>query len=218
MKKFLIVLALLTIPVSSFAGAAPGTGIVGSPHDMNAYATGGGDATVDAEGRVCAFCHTPHHASTTANAPLWSRAVSVTAYAPYTSNTFDGTVTVLSGSTALCMTCHDGAIAIDAYYDEAVGTTNTTTDVWGDIAVGDTAGLSNDHPVGMNYATVAGTDTGINALPLTYGSGVEVGEVLEGDIMTCATCHDVHNADNNEAYFLYDLQAGSALCITCHDK
>lgn len=224
---------------ASFAGQnAAGAGIVGSSHDMRIFDT----ATPDAQNRVCAYCHTPHHAEEWgddgAYMPLWSRPdMAKATFSSYDSVTFDGnkidngdgtfTDTTMGdplwGPSRLCMSCHDGIVAIDSYYG-ATGdaTTPRDDDDYNGISLmdggGATGGLSNDHPIGFDYAAVAGQDAEIIAAPTFATSGIEVTSLLTDGAMTCATCHDVHNTQAVEDYFLYESQAGSALCLTCHNK
>lgn len=247
-KKSLLVACFVGLALTfGIAGAAmadlaPATGIVGSKHDMNKWAA-------DDYGRVCAFCHTPHHAVkdidsldgvTERYAPLWSRELTAMDYETdgYYSETLEmDTVSgdVLVGPSRLCMGCHDGVVAIDAYY----GSAGTETLVGGDafpseassgtlssIGVAAGSGLTNDHPIGFVYDDVAATDVEIKPSSSVFGSkGVKVSDVLYNGYMTCATCHDVHNSkltvdnsDDNSGWFLYGPQTGSAFCLTCHDK
>jgi predicted CXXCH cytochrome family protein len=219
MKKLMMILciaalALCTVP----AFAAPGDGIVGSLHDMNVA------SNPDGQLRVCAFCHTPHHALDDASAdylPLWSHTLTTLTYTAYDSVTLDAAITdPLAGPSRLCMSCHDGAIAVDQHY-AIPGTDVRTGDSWGNIGVGTGGDLTNDHPIGFDYTAVAAIDDEIRpetdattnpAIPL-------ISDLLwEGITMTCSSCHDVHNTDNNDVDFLINLQAGSAICLTCHDK
>jgi predicted CXXCH cytochrome family protein len=221
MKKMTILLcvaivALWALPV--FAGPAPGTGIVGSQHDMNVV------SNADGQNRVCAFCHTPHHALDDTNAdylPLWSHQMTTQTFTPYDSDTLDANVTdPLAGPSRLCMSCHDGAIAVDQHYGLS-GTDLRTGDSWGGIAVGATGDLTNDHPIGFDYTAVAAVDDEIRpeTTPTTNPSIPTIADLLlDGTTMTCSSCHDVHNTDSNDNYFLINLQSGSQICLTCHDK
>lgn len=238
MKKTALTAAVLVAlsAGAAIAGMTPGTGIVGSPHDMNNI----NGLTDDSMGRVCAFCHTPHHALQLASGeqtPLWSHDFTTQSYKPYQSPTLDADNSdTLVGPSRLCMSCHDGVIAADQHYGVAASGTNgrLSSDAWGNVAVGKasaTSGgqgdLSNDHPVGFDYEAVASVDAGIFSSAndrLFIGNTVKIADTLAGGFMTCATCHDVHNKDNvatpNSAgnYFLYASQAGSALCLSCHAK
>ncbi|MBN2332497.1 MAG: cytochrome c3 family protein [Deltaproteobacteria bacterium] len=219
MKKLMMalsIMALVLVAVPAFA--LPGDGIVGSPHDMNVV------SNPDGQGRVCAFCHTPHHALDDANAdylPLWSHTMTTQTFTPYDSVTLDAAVTdVLAGPSRLCMSCHDGAIAVDQHY-AIVGTDYRTGDSWGNIAVGQNGDLTNDHPIGFDYTAVAAVDDEIRpeTTATTNPAIPTIADLLlDGQIMTCSSCHDVHNTDNNDVDFLINLQAGSAICLTCHDK
>ena len=240
MKKTILTAAFVVgIAAAAIAGTAPGTGVVGSAHDMNSI-TG---LTDDAQGRVCAFCHTPHHAlvdPTGELQPLWSHDFTgyVNNWIPYQSPTLNANVTdPLMGPSRLCMSCHDGVVAADQHYGSIGGNSNARllSDSWNGAAIGlATAGFadfSNDHPIGFSYTDAQVADgglflaTGRTFLDNTNAPTKTVADVLHnGEFMTCATCHDVHNKDNaintigGFNYFVYSNQAGSSLCLTCHAK
>jgi hypothetical protein len=158
------------VPASfGFGATARGEGVVGSVHDMTLY------GYVDPQARVCAFCHTPHHAETVGGdyLPLWSRTLGTKQFnLTYNSTTINAQALQESssdkavGPTRLCMSCHDGTIAPDQHY----GINGTAVLINGDNfpSVGSGAGigagalgLMNDHPVGFNYPAVAiGPETG----------------------------------------------------------
>ena len=244
MKTRNIVIALLCtmalslgFTLTSFAGIDPGTGIVNSKHDMRAYASANGGAA-DQFGRVCAYCHTPHHAVEDLNAdymPLWSRTVTSENFVGYQdSGTFEGFAFMdsdpVAGPSRLCMGCHDGAVAIDAYYGQTGTASMVEGDAFGEIGVGLGGDLSNDHPIGFDYDEAQAIDNGgapeINAADGTFfASGVEIADVLYDAgggvrLMTCATCHDVHNSQGAvvDDWFLYGYQQDSNFCTTCHVK
>ena len=226
------------------ADGDPTTGVVKSVHDMRNY---GGSAN-DPMDRVCAYCHTPHHAATTGNdyLPLWSHTISQEALVPYWSDTIQATVTpgdFLMGPSKLCMSCHDGSIAVDQHYNIA-GTNKITGDDYLQPTVGEYNGstLTNDHPIGFVYNDVAaasttgiGTDT--TGTKDNYikradsnlkflgnaDQNMTVEERLYKGYMTCATCHDVHNKKNSDLTGVQNNlvlapQSGSQLCLTCHIK
>ena len=250
MKKLVTaacVTAMLTMgAMAAFAGSAPGTGVVGSAHDIN-FTPG---AAVDTQGRVCAFCHTPHHAlvdPTGEQQPLWSHQYTgyVNNWIPYQSATLNADVTdPLMGPSRLCMSCHDGLVAVDQHYNfPGAPKVGIGGDGWDgrDIGMatatsGGNADFSNDHPIGFDYNLVAGkapatgSDIGIfGAVGRAFINNPKAmtieNTLYKGQFMTCATCHDVHNKDNatnviasGKNYFVYSPQDGSALCLTCHDK
>lgn len=258
-KMMLSALGIVAVSASAaFALTAPGGGVVGSIHDMNLYA----NVTQDTQGRVCAFCHTPHHAMTATDAnandymPLWSHAIPAsTNYAAYDSATIDATInpaSMMEGPSKLCMSCHDGSIAVDTHYSTTGKVLLTALDGYGQAGIVQTATLSNDHPIGFIFdatdggvaagptegdpaatlATQTGQDKWIrskDALYLGNSAGVKikdrlyVGTTYGKPIMTCATCHDVHNKKNVDAagatnYLLMSPNTNSQICLTCHIK
>ncbi|HEY3306993.1 MAG TPA: cytochrome c3 family protein [Desulfuromonadaceae bacterium] len=228
---------------AAIAGTAPGTGVVGSVHDMNAI-TG---LTDDTQGRVCAFCHTPHHAMPDPKGeqqPLWSHNYTgyINNWIPYQSPTLQANITdPLMGPSRLCMSCHDGVVAADQHYGggQTGSNSNLTSDTWDGRAIGKAtdgtnADFSNDHPIGFSYNAAQAADVGKGLFPATgrkfinntRTSALTVADVLlNGEFMTCASCHDVHNKDNasntiasGKNYLVYAPQDASALCLTCHNK
>lgn len=68
-------------------------------------------------GEVCVYCHTPHAANTTINAPLWNRTNAATPYKIYNltgSQASGNTVTQPGMNSLTCLSCHDGTIAVDS--------------------------------------------------------------------------------------------------------
>lgn len=238
MKKLvMLVLSSLLAASMAWAGATPGTGVVGSKHDLRALA-GGTDE------RVCAFCHTPHHADVTSFSymPLWSHEVTAETFTQYFSQTFDGWLSIVdpvTGPSVLCMSCHDGAVAPDAYYGKA-GSVTPEGDAYGEYGIGLGGDMTNDHPIGFNYED-AMLDTN-NATPEIRDADADLTTVTDiaaqvghigtirnllfdddfdgtNETFTCASCHDVHNGPSvKEDYFLYADQNDSAFCRMCHIK
>ena len=239
---------------------SPGSGIYRSVHDLtNGPAGAGAPVSVpafvtDAQQRLCAYCHTPHHAIKVGDAaangadflPLWSHAVSNVTYTPYASATFTpkGGVSMaadpLTGPSRLCMSCHDGLTAVDNYY----GLTNGHVMVPnpGSFAANPVInGNGNtNHPLGFamtdvipGYAGANNPDTA-NILSLTgtskYKTGLTdnvniVDRLYQGSIMTCSSCHDVHNTLNKVSsqagaanYLLLGSQKNSGICLSCHTQ
>ncbi|MDH3325654.1 MAG: hypothetical protein OEM38_02915 [Gammaproteobacteria bacterium] len=71
---------------------------------------------------ICVYCHTPHGANSTAAAPLWNRTVTSREYTLYKQDTnhsnepsgLDLTYTQPGPNSLTCLSCHDGATAIDS--------------------------------------------------------------------------------------------------------
>jgi predicted CXXCH cytochrome family protein len=197
--------ALIALPTIAFAQ------ISGSAHDLSGGGLSGGE--------ICNVCHTPHNADdTVSDAPLWDHEVTATAsFTLYSSTTLDATVGQPSGVSKLCLSCHDGTVAVDAFG----GAAGTTLIGAVDTGSGDFGtDLSNDHPISFTYNTaLSGTDGELfdPSVDTTSLGGTIAADMLFSDNMECASCHDVHNANGNTALLLID-NASSALCLTCHDK
>ncbi len=214
LRIFFIVIALLgLVSLTAFGQALPKTGLAGTTHDIG----GGG----------CKGCHAMHNGAlanggstgTTGQILLWSRNF------PNPTNTFgvydsatEQNKAVEMGSSSLttstdvrmysllCLSCHDG---ITSTFSPSMKTANV---VGGRAAFGtgvyESYGLTNDHPVNMNYDPTK--DTSLRAvasvatsLPL-YGSN---------NTVQCGTCHEPHN-NTNQNYLR--LANTTAACTTCH--
>ena len=208
MRKILIntlsAVAALTVSVGAMAQ------ITGSNHDMTSEFTGL-LATGNAGGRICIYCHVPHHSRSDAVAPLWNRNDTTTLYTMYSSDTLDMTIAAQpQGVSAACLSCHDGSLGVDNMYSTPWGwgasdnTTYTTT--WGNLG----SDLSTDHPISVTYDPAQ--DTGFRAQVDVETSGLKF---FDGDQLECASCHDVHYTDGDSFWISNDR---SALCLTCHIK
>jgi predicted CXXCH cytochrome family protein len=210
MKKrinyFLAVAILLVVAQVSF-----GQTIVGSAHDFSGESW-------NTTSEICIVCHTPHNADMTVpDAPLWNHEVTaITNYVLYSSLTFDGASSIgqPDGSSKLCLSCHDGTVALENFSGMTTGTNYIT----GANLVG--TNLSDDHPISFDYdAALAGIDLGLFD-PTTTSSGLGgtiTNTMLYGNKMQCASCHDVHNGAGVD-FLLRKSNVSSALCLTCHNK
>ncbi len=200
--------ALALAVATSLVATAAWAGITGSKHDLR---------TRLGINEICVVCHTPHNAlDPAANgltyAPLWNHEVTTSTYTLYSSATIDFTPGQPDGVSKLCLSCHDGSVAIDNY-----GGTTTGTDFMTGNALLDTD-LSNDHPISFLYDAVAAADNGIHPSsdPTPIG-GTIASELLVAGKVQCSSCHDVHDRDGNQHLLVIDNTA-SALCLTCHAK
>ena len=168
----------------------------GSPHDLSAVT--GGD--------TCGFCHTPHGAL--AGTPLWSHKLSTAVYNIYQSSSLQARVGQPTGSSKLCLSCHDGTVALTetvagnpqggAYI--APGGSNLGTD------------LSDDHPISFVYsAALSAEDVQIRS-PSVLPEELKLDRSGE---LQCTTCHNPH--ENLHGNFLVMSNRRSAMCLACHD-
>jgi predicted CXXCH cytochrome family protein len=203
MAGAVVILVLLMVQPS------PAT-IVGSAHDFSG---------LDPTQQICIFCHTAHNADTSVvDAPLWNHAVTHKTYVVYNSPTMNATTSQPSGASKLCLSCHDGTVAVDSY-----GGKTGVIKLSGPVAVGADE-LNNDHPISFVYDdALAVLDKGLfppSSHPSGLGSTIK-NDLLIGDQVQCSSCHDVHNgpaaASVNDS-LLRITQVGSQLCLTCHNK
>jgi predicted CXXCH cytochrome family protein len=193
---FIIAIAVLAlIPAVSSAGS-----IVSTAHDLS----GAGYGT----DQICVFCHTPHNAKTPQLAPLWNHVSTTATYTLYSSPSLNAAPGQPANNSKACLSCHDGTVAVDAY-----GTRTTGTTITGTALLGTT--LSDDHPISFTYDAALATADGGLVTPAGPGS-VVAGIPLYTSTLQCASCHDVH--DNDDAPFLRNTNAASALCLKCHIK
>ena len=213
------ILLMLSAINISFAGS-----IIGTKHDFSASGWSGGE--------ICVACHTPHNGDTTvADAPLWNHAVTTETFVMYSgSGTLDAAIDGQpTGTSKLCLSCHDGATALDSF-----GGNIGSTVMSGPSAIGgDVPSLTNDHPISITYNTALSvTDPGLHdpaTRNVTIGQGgdkARTGTVAalmtSGGKVQCTSCHDVHNGSvgpgTNFEPFLKVSKAGSTICLTCHNK
>jgi predicted CXXCH cytochrome family protein len=190
---------VLALAIATSAALSFGASITGTAHDLKGRGWG--------TDQTCIFCHTPHNANS-ALVPLWNHTTSGSTYVLYASGTLNATAGQPGGASKACLSCHDGSVALDSY-GGATGTHNMT----GDKMIG--VDLSNDHPVGFTYDAALATADGGLVTPASV-SLVVTNVPLFSAKVECATCHNVH--DNGLGDFLRVANAGSALCLKCHNK
>lgn len=205
MKKTFILMALLASAGMFIMAGSAMAGVTGSPHDLTSYA----NVTF-----TCEACHTPHDAASLPDMPLLNHDLTVVAFGTYNSPTFDTVVTGIGnpdGPDRMCLSCHDGTVAVDEVVGK-VGTVDMTTLNGGVNLVGDSGSLADQHPVSFDWDA---TDLGLIANPST---NLSIAKVFgTNDTVRCASCHDVHDALNGGAGSnLLRGGSASALCAECH--
>jgi len=146
---------------------------------------------------------------------------------------------ILSGmvpgsSSLLCLSCHDGTIAVNSWGNgdqrpQSISTGSTL--IANAYAIGKDQYLGNHHPIGFDVDQVVAADP-------DWAGGVLAGGVRSPDAamltptefvrdhlygpgstqMECGTCHSVHNVGNNGEALLWRSDQNSELCLTCHAK
>ncbi len=225
--------------------------ILGSKHDFTglnkrAGVTAMSGVAFSDYGYSCVYCHVPPEETGANPADFggitdWNRFEPATDnYKLYKSQSLDSTTRKPNPISMLCLSCHDGTMAIDmvvfkpATFDSAADRAmhmkiNNTDSIEncgkchnGQIAHDITVkmlgtDLTNDHPISMRYA---GLDSGrggvldIDFRPPDHPDGFDNGVKLYNGNVECATCHNVHNPENE---LLLRAEA-ETLCFTCHLK
>lgn len=209
------ILAAILLLLFIFSSAALAGTIAGSAHDFRGFLW-------NESGEICKPCHTPH-STRPLPAPLWNHEVSSETYTMYDttrSPTMDAEVSSQpSGISKICLSCHDGTVALENFGEIQ----NGTIFLFGDVLIG--TDLTNDHPISFVYDTSLATEDGELHDPSIKPSGLDGStgtineDLLFNGRMECSSCHDVHNtrAVPGTKLLLKD-NTGSALCLTCHDK
>lgn len=185
-------------------------GIKGSAHDFSALSE---------RQQICIFCHKPHDGDqSVSDAPLWNHQSTTKQFQLYNSPTIDAAVSQPTGASKLCLSCHDGTVAVDSY-----GGKTGVIHLGGDLSVGADE-LTNDHPISFVYDDSLSAEDGELFPPSSSPSGL--GRTIKEDLLfdsflECSSCHDVHNGPAATAVndnLLVLTQTQSQLCLVCHDK
>jgi hypothetical protein len=197
-----------TFALACLSGAASGQ-ITNSGHDFSTYSWSGGE--------ICKPCHTPHNANFAAGR-LWNHTLSTATYTMFEGEV--GTQSDIDRGSRLCLSCHDGTVALDSF-----GGTTGTNFIPGSSNVG--TDLRDDHPIGKDAVYPTTTSTRFNAQNASHQVVSTWGSLRLRDwvdsagatqyVVGCRTCHNVHNAGNFD-HMLNFSNASSHLCLTCHIK
>lgn len=207
----------LTAGVAIAAGFAVSTraDIEGSAHDFSSSTWAGGE--------ICKPCHTPHDGNTEVGF-LWSRPLSTQVYTLYDGSTSSpGGVNELDQASRLCLSCHDGTIALNDFHNGG----GPPVFISPDRNVAIDGNLSDDHPIGITAEYPIAGHGGLNAPALSpsgvWGFGgdffpdVPLFEFQGEQVVSCSSCHTPHAVAGVD-HLLRVTNAGSNLCLTCHIK
>ncbi len=209
-KILLCVICLCVLPATGEPRSGKGN-ILSTAHNLSLSGPGGeSNLKSSQESRVCIFCHTPHHASDLT--PLWSRKTSdLSIYTTYSSPTLQGVPDKPRGASLLCLSCHDGTIALGLLHSGyAVDPGLAAIPASSSAYLG--TDLSDDHPISFSY--LPAMDVELN----DPGTLPETILLEDGEFLECTACHDPHN-DEFGKFLAADLATQKdALCTTCHAK
>ena len=187
--------------------AQQGSNVINTKHNLSSG--GPGSIRVAGETETCKFCHTPHASNPIA--PLWNREDPGTYYQTYESTTLVASVGQPTGSSRLCLSCHDGTIALTQTYNSRnaiAGTIFLSQQDSGHIGTD----LTDDHPVSFVYDSSLAAQQGGMRDPASLPRELPLDHDKQ---LQCTTCHDPHSDTYGD--FLRMDNHGSGLCVSCHD-
>ncbi|MBI5710053.1 MAG: hypothetical protein HZC42_07085 [Candidatus Eisenbacteria bacterium] len=228
MKRLTILSALAALfIVAAGLPAGAGPGLVNSSHDLRTLQNLG-----QTNNQVCIYCHTPHRAADQNliwNHSLGSGNYSFGATGPFGSpgrattaagTTLPASTTAFgSGPTKMCMSCHDGSVALGALNNIGDGTPGiiptTPATLSGEThqIASASGGMGGNHPVAIPYPDRAGAVYNGITTGVTSGFGGAAGSGGWADVtsaqsagvklhggsaagtfgMECTSCHEPHN-------------------------
>lgn len=221
----LVKAGVLGVALSMLAGGYSLATVAGTKHNFSSLSPADVKTTDTTE--ICVFCHTPHNSNPTG--PIWNKQDTGSTYNVYESQTLAATLSPNSptlgqptGSSKLCLSCHDGTIAIGSLLNQPgkhmAGTVNVTGPniTAGKISSASTSyigsDLRDDHPISFQYSLAYPANTEIKdnaSLP----AGVKLDS---GNNVQCTSCHDPHGTVFPK-FVVASLENGG-LCLACHDK
>ena len=203
----------IILAAAVLAWAAPAvlaqTGSRVSQTRHNLTSSGPGPIRVPGATDVCRFCHTPHAANPIG--PLWNRQDPGHYYEVYRSSTLAATVGQPTGSSRLCLSCHDGTIALAQTYNPRSGIQGTLYISPQDAGYIGTD-LTDDHPISFIYDSALATKKRQLRDPSSLPRELPLDHERR---LQCMTCHDAH--DDSLGKFLRMDNRESRLCTSCHN-
>lgn len=217
----LLVLLLWGSPVAAQSGGP--SSVAATVHNLSV--SGPGEIRSLTETEVCKFCHIPHNPVVTE--PLWGHRLSTQQYAMPRSPSVGPRVQLggqPDGSSRLCLSCHDGTVALGDVAGQAgpipmVGTQRLSPGRPGFLGTD----LSGSHPISFvvpdgEPPDATDRDMGIRPLAAIHADP-DVKLDAQGK-MQCTTCHDAH-ADRyhqpGDVPRFWIKPTVAEVCITCHE-
>jgi predicted CXXCH cytochrome family protein len=195
--------AALAMPIVLFLPTDADSRVKDTPHRLTG--TNGISVLHD---EVCRPCHTPHNAIPNVQ-PIWNHQLSTATW-----TLFEGAdaASLTSSDSRLCLSCHDGTVALDSY-----GGATGSVFISGRKNLG--TDLTTSHPIGVDYPIGS---TRFNQ-PDANGSIRDSVETPTGQSATlddgkvqCTSCHFAHGSRASYGMFLRVDNTGSKLCMSCH--
>ncbi len=188
-----------------FARADARSNIAKTVHNLTP--SGLGKVREKVQAGMCVFCHTPHNAKPTR--ALWNRDLPAVTYKLYQSSTMEAVVNQPTGSSRLCLSCHDGVIALSKVRVPASAGKFTLPQLTGRTLLG--TDLSGSHPISFVYDSALALRNGELIEPAALPRTVRLDDTKQ---LQCDACHDPHE-DQRPNFLRMDNRFG-AQCTACH--
>jgi hypothetical protein len=209
-----VALCLVSTPIARAS-------IPGSKHDFGTFGW--------SNNQICLPCHTPHNAivkdsnGVVVGAPLWNHTLSTATYTLYVDANGANVTGAVDTNSRLCLSCHDGTVAVDSFGGGA-GTQQLTGGLLG-------TDLSNDHPIGETAVWPTPNPSYMVDPALRAAKGIMPLRALPDGRLSvgCTSCHEPHNRANTQHMTWVNNSgtgttvdgrtvSGSLLCMNCHKK
>jgi hypothetical protein len=192
----------------------------------NLSVSGPGEIRATVETQVCKFCHIPHNA--VVPSPLWGHRLSNATYeTPEIRTNPDGVAEPApqpDGSSRLCLSCHDGTIALGDVAGEPrpipmTGASRLTPGQSGFLGLDLTGSHPISFPVSDGRASAAASDSDMALRPLLSIRSDNRVKLDEDGKMQCSTCHDPHSDrfyQPGRTPRFWVAPTVEEVCLTCH--
>ena len=214
-KIYYITLVIMLILIYVSALGRPGN-IFDSKHNLST--SGVGDIKSTSETRVCIFCHSSHNTST--EGPLWNHKTTSTGkFQTYSRSTMVSTAEQPNGSTKLCLSCHDGTIAVGAIRGRSTPIPMRNVSASGAIPSTRKTHIGTDlrgsHPVSVKFDER--TAIASSHLKWPIDDPEKSVSTDHNGYVQCTSCHDPHDDSKSDKYPFWNKSSFSEVCKSCHE-
>jgi len=216
MRIKLVISFFCLVSLFSVYGAFGAGTINDTRHNLSVSGTG--DIKSPTETRVCIFCHSSHNAST--EGPLWNhKTASQKTFQTYQRSTMYSRPEQPNGSTKLCLSCHDGTIAVGAVHNRASVIPMNNVGSSGEIPATRESHIGTDlsgtHPVSVKFDQQVALSSSHLKWPISNLS--ESAMVDYNGFVQCTSCHDPHDDSKSVKYPFWRASTFSEVCKACHE-
>ncbi|MBM4146676.1 MAG: hypothetical protein FJ240_10480 [Nitrospira sp.] len=218
---------LVFIPILASAG------IRDTKHNLSV--SGPGDVRAVSETQICIFCHTPHNSSPAK--PLWNHEITaVVTYINYWSDTLqsyasEAEAPPIDGFSRLCLSCHDGTVAIGSvisrWEEILMVTVPGVIDTSGKLVGGPGylgTDLSGGHPISIPFDETLANKRNTADPPLTRlnwpitDPDIKRQLTKSGYRVQCTSCHNPHTNKAAGGWPpFWHKSTHDEVCMVCHE-